>query len=132
MASSVESRVPFLTTEIAEFIFSLPEEYIIDATGTTKSIFREAMRGIVPDPVLDRQDKIGFATSEPTWLRTLWPMLKTVLESDTAAAIPALNRDAMRREADAVLGQKQPVGLPLWRWLSVVFWAEQYSVSFES
>ena len=50
MAHSIESRVPFLTPEIVNFIFSLPEEYIIDNHGLTKSIFREAMRGIAPGP----------------------------------------------------------------------------------
>ena len=32
--------------------------------GTSKSVFRQAMRGIVPDAILDRRDKIGFATPE--------------------------------------------------------------------
>jgi asparagine synthase (glutamine-hydrolysing) len=65
---SVESRVPFLTIPIANFLLSLPEHYLIDHQGRTKSIFREAMRGIVPDEILDRKDKIGFATPEKDWL----------------------------------------------------------------
>ena len=61
---SVESRVPFLTTDLAEFVLSLPEEYLISNDGRTKNIFREAMRGIVPDSILNRKDKIGFETPE--------------------------------------------------------------------
>ena len=61
---SVESRVPFLTTDLAEFVLSLPEEYLISNNGRTKNIFREAMRGIVPDSILNRKDKIGFETPE--------------------------------------------------------------------
>lgn len=64
MAFSIESRVPFLTINQAEFFYSLPEEYLVSNEGVTKYIFREAMSGIVPDAILDRQDKVGFATSE--------------------------------------------------------------------
>ena len=60
MAYSVESRVPFLTPSLADFIFRVPEAFLIDAGGTTKAVFREAMRGLVPDPVLERKDKIGL------------------------------------------------------------------------
>jgi asparagine synthase (glutamine-hydrolysing) len=61
---SVESRVPFLTTDIAEFLLSLPENYLLSDNGDTKHIFKAAMRGIVPDAILDRKDKIGFKTPE--------------------------------------------------------------------
>ena len=60
MAYSIESRVPFLTPELVNFMFSLPEEYSVSANGTTKKLFREAMRGLVPNPILDRKDKIWF------------------------------------------------------------------------
>ncbi len=56
MAHSVESRLPFLTTAMAEFIISLPENYLVGNDGTTKDVFRRAMRGVVPSAVLDRKD----------------------------------------------------------------------------
>lgn len=62
MRFSVESRVPFLTLELVDLLLSMPEEYLISQNGETKNIFRAAMRGIVPDDVLNRRDKIGFAT----------------------------------------------------------------------
>src|SRR5262249_21400488 len=52
MAHSIESRVPFLTPALAELTMSLPEEFLIDDAGTTKAVFRRAMRGLVPDPIL--------------------------------------------------------------------------------
>ena len=48
MAHYIESRVPFLTPDFAEFVLRLPEEHILANDGTTKSVFRAAMRGIVP------------------------------------------------------------------------------------
>jgi asparagine synthase (glutamine-hydrolysing) len=71
MYFSVESRVPFLTTNFASLMLSLPEAYLLSDSGETKSVFRAAMRGIVPDEILDRRDKIGFETKDKAWLRNL-------------------------------------------------------------
>jgi hypothetical protein len=47
-------------------MLSLPDEYLVRSDGLTKNIFREAMRGIVPDLIIDRRDKKGFeAESRP-------------------------------------------------------------------
>ena len=56
MAFSVENRVPFLTTDLLHFVFSLPEEEIISAEGRCKAVLLRAMRGLVPMEVLDRRD----------------------------------------------------------------------------
>jgi asparagine synthase (glutamine-hydrolysing) len=68
MIHSVESRVPFLTTDLVEFLLTLPEDFLLSNKGTTKYIFREAMKGIVPDRILQRKDKIGFETPEKHFL----------------------------------------------------------------
>ncbi len=70
MAFSVESRVPFLDVDVAEFLLTLPEDYLISSRGQTKRVLRAAMRGIVPDAILDRRDKIGFETPQRSWLKT--------------------------------------------------------------
>ena len=69
MSVSIESRVPFLTIELAEYLFSLPEEYLISNDGETKHIFRAAMRDILPKAIVERQDKIGFDMDSSTWAR---------------------------------------------------------------
>jgi len=68
MRYSIESRVPFLDRDFVELVFRLPRAYIIGADATTKLVFREAMRGIVPDAIIERRDKIGFTTPERSWL----------------------------------------------------------------
>lgn len=68
MCFSVENRVPFLDHRLVEFALSLPASYLVSGAGVTKHVFREAMRGIIPDRVIDRNDKIGFAAPEVTWL----------------------------------------------------------------
>tara|TARA_B100001057_G_scaffold486796_1_gene568513 strand:+ start:118 stop:711 length:594 start_codon:yes stop_codon:yes gene_type:complete len=61
---SVESRVPFLTQDMAQFILQLPEDYLFSPKAETKSVFRHAMRDIVPAEILSRKDKIGFVCPE--------------------------------------------------------------------
>jgi asparagine synthase (glutamine-hydrolysing) len=124
MAHSVESRVPFLTTRFAELLFSLPPSYLIDAQGTRKAVFRQAMRGIVPDAVLDRRDKIGFQTPEYAWLGSLKPWVRGILGSDAAARLPVFAAGAIGRITEALDRGTMPSGIPLWRWVNFIRWAE--------
>jgi asparagine synthase (glutamine-hydrolysing) len=67
MAHSREVRLPFLDRRIAELAFSLPPEFLY-RDGTTKRIVRDAGRGLVPDSVLARQDKVGYEPPQRQWL----------------------------------------------------------------
>lgn len=130
MAHSIESRVPFLTPAIAEFVFSLPEEYLLDDRGVSKSIFRAAMRGIVPDAILDRRDKIGFATPEKAWLQRLRPWAEPLLAKDDHAAGTVLNFSAVRDEWRAALDGRARFDTRLWRWVNLIAWSDRYGVEF--
>ncbi len=68
MRFSIESRVPFLERDLVALLQSMPSEFLIGPSGQTKYVFREAMRGIVPDAILDRRDKVGFENDEARWL----------------------------------------------------------------
>lgn len=59
MYYSIENRSPFLDRNLFEFSLKIPTEFLIQ-NGYTKSILREAMRGIVPDEILDNRRKVGF------------------------------------------------------------------------
>jgi asparagine synthase (glutamine-hydrolysing) len=67
MAFSREVRLPFLDRRVAEYALSLPPEFVY-RNGTKKAILRDAVRGIVPDAVLDRKDKVGFEPPQTAWL----------------------------------------------------------------
>ncbi len=63
----LENRCPFLDHRIVEFAFRLPGGMKIQ-NRTTKSILRKALRGIVPDAILDRNDKKGLVVPFRRWL----------------------------------------------------------------
>ncbi len=67
MASSVEGRDPFLDHRLVEFVVALPPQMKY-RNGSGKYVLKQAMRGTLPDEILDRR-KQGFGTPMPEWLR---------------------------------------------------------------
>lgn len=63
MAASVEGRAPFLDRDLVEYVARLPLS-VRYAADVTKAPLKAAMRGLVPDDVLDRP-KRGFGA--PVW-----------------------------------------------------------------
>lgn len=120
MRFSVESRVPFLTPSMCDFLYSLPEHYLVSRSGETKSILRAALRGIVPDDVLERKDKIGFATDEATLIRAA--ATRHGEEIGLFASDELVNGDQVK----AMLGKLTSVGLKsLWRIINYKAWRQQ-------
>jgi asparagine synthase (glutamine-hydrolysing) len=67
MSVGVESRSPFFDHRLAEAALALrPDELLRD--GVLKWPLRAAMRGLVPDAIVDRRDKQGFSVDQNEWL----------------------------------------------------------------
>ena len=64
MAHSVEARVPFTDYRLVDYVFSLPGIYKIH-DGWTKWLLRLATKDLLPEEIVWRKDKLGFAT--PAW-----------------------------------------------------------------
>jgi asparagine synthase (glutamine-hydrolysing) len=78
MATSLESRVPFLDHILVEFAARLPDRWKLSGL-TTKRILRLAMREVLPTSVLKRP-KMGFPVPFATWVRGQWnSLLRDVL-----------------------------------------------------
>src|SRR5205085_5834166 len=58
MMVSLEVRSPFLDQDVAEFARRIPHAFKY-RDGTTKYLLKSALRGVVPDALLDRRKK-GF------------------------------------------------------------------------
>ena len=127
MAHSIESRVPFLTKDIAEFCLSLPEEYLIDMTGRTKSVFKEAMRGIVPDAILNRKDKIGFATPEKDWICCISGWVDSFLAE--IKYVPYLRLNSLREEWENIKDGRTQYSWRMWRCINYIRWMQLLNVN---
>lgn len=131
MSYAVESRVPFLIPEIVDFAFSLPERFLISDRGETKSVFRAAMRGLVPNAILDRRDKIGFITPQDDWLREAEGRLSSLVNKDAARSIPVLNHVVLSRSVADLTDGDGPIPQHIWRVANLTRWSEIFDVSFD-
>ena len=67
MATSLESRVPFLDHKLVEFTASLPERLKLRG-WTTKYVLRKSMKNVLPEAILSRS-KMGFPVPIGAWFR---------------------------------------------------------------
>jgi asparagine synthase (glutamine-hydrolysing) len=65
MAVSLEARVPFLDHEFVALAMSIPEA-VKTRNGVLKSILKKAVRGVIPDDIIDRK-KQGFGVPVREW-----------------------------------------------------------------
>jgi asparagine synthase (glutamine-hydrolysing) len=78
MAFSREMRLPFLSHQVVEFLFSLPNEFKIQ-DGWTKYIMRKAFEPILPKEITWRVDKIGYEPPQSRWMEN--KEIKDLIES---------------------------------------------------
>ena len=119
-----------LAPEFARFVASLPEQYLISENGTSKAVFREAMRGIVPDEILNRRDKIGFEPPEHRWLSQMDKWVEAALTSEQARSIPVFHHSNLLNSWRRARGNPRRYGSWSWRCVNLIKWAEQVGVQF--
>ncbi|MZP29501.1 asparagine synthase (glutamine-hydrolyzing) [Heliobacterium undosum] len=68
MAVSLESRVPLLDYRIVEYASTIPPELKVFGLEP-KSVFKQAIAGIIPEEVRRRKDKKGFPTPINLWFK---------------------------------------------------------------
>ena len=121
MRWSVESRVPFLTTGLAEFVLGLPEEHLVGPDGETKRVLRRALRGILPDEIASRRDKVGFEVPESG-------IVASVIRAnpgwqDGLAEFPFLRAERLISAVDGMVENPQRYSPLAWRVFCLGRWA---------
>ena len=131
MAWSVESRVPFLDYRLVEFLSGLPERLKL-RRGVTKAVFREAMRGVLPEAVRTRGDKMGFVTPEEVWLRRSasdWFREGVAAAMDAAPGL--FDRGRALAMVEAMIAGDIPFTFDPWRILCFGRWSTAISSASE-
>ncbi len=83
MATAVEARVPFLDHEFVRFAMGIPQTAKMRG-GELKHLLKRAVRGVIPDSIIDRR-KQGFGVPVAEWfLRELGPVVRESLHRFTA------------------------------------------------
>lgn len=129
MAHSIEARTPFLDFRLVEFIFNLPAHFKI-SQGFTKRILREALKGVLPEIIRLRTDKLGFATAEETWMcDERSDLFRNELLSAIEKCHELINSNAIHMAND-ILNKKIPFNWSLWRIINFGYWIETFNVTF--
>ena len=121
MAFGIEARVPFLDHRLAEASLLLPDRLKIAGRNQRKIVLREAMRGIVPDVVLGRRDKVAFQPPEKRWLTEAEPVWRRLASHSRAEGAELLAPGAAL-EAIQAFGAGRIAGTTLWRVLNLEMW----------
>ena len=120
MRWSIENRVPFLTIELAEFLLSLPENFILSEKAITKNIFRDSMIGIVPKEILERKDKIGFDAPDKIILKTIFEKNIHIQENKNFNLI--LKQDKSINFITNIINSSRKYDARAWRIMNFMLW----------
>jgi|688.fasta_scaffold10729_6 asparagine synthase (glutamine-hydrolysing) len=130
MANSVEVRVPFLDNDLAEYVMSLPSTMKIKH-GQKKYILRRAMRGIVPDYILDAP-KTGFGVPFGNWLKSpLRNYMLEVFNDPYIVKLEIFDYSKLNNLIQLHLNNKQNNGFLLWKLLNLCIWLKSYKVNLD-
>lgn len=126
MAFGIESRVPFLDNDVTEYVMGLPAALKVRGTEK-KRLLKQALRGIVPNYVLDGP-KTGFGVPFGHWLATsLYGYARGVFEDSVAQPNSFFDKAALfsllKKHKNAPSGQS---GLILWKALNLAIWQNNY------
>lgn len=121
MAHSLEARVPFLDNELVDVALAIPSRWKVQ-NGEGKAIFRRAMRGLLPEPILTKK-KQGFSPPDASWYRgeSLEYVKKILLDPKTLER-GYFRPAAIRRILEEHLGGRVNHRLLIWSLLSFEWW----------
>ncbi len=123
MAHSLEARPPLLDHRLVEFSARVPPALLM-RNGQTKWLLKQAMRGILPDSVIDRP-KRGFAIPLGRWFRgDLRGFVHDVLLSSDSRTRGIFDPDVV--EGLLCRRHDRALDLELWTLLSVELWSRRF------
>lgn len=65
----VEARCPFYDRDLVDFGARIPARLKLEGLERTKRLFRAAMKGVLPEVIRSRKDKLGHSVPLKNWLR---------------------------------------------------------------
>jgi asparagine synthase (glutamine-hydrolysing) len=118
MAASIESRVPLLDKRIVELIASMPPKMKFKG-AEMKYILKRAIKDILPEPILNRKDKMGFPVPLQLWAKNqAKDFLFDTLLSEKSKSRGIFNPDKIEQ----MIMQEQTYGRQLWGVLCLELW----------
>lgn len=122
MAWGIESRVPLLDYRLVELMVAVPPD-IKFKNGRLKHLFRRAVRNLVPEPIVQRRDKMGFPVPLSKWLKgPLREYVGDILLSQRCRQRGIFNPRALEETLD----QEPEFSRAIWGVLCLELWHRQF------
>lgn len=120
MSYGVESRLPFLDYRLVEYCLNMKSNLKL-YKGVTKKALRESMLGIVPDDIINRNDKMGFVTPQYSWMNKKKDHYITLAE-ESLDKMPFIKKEKIL----PLLSKDNDL---LWRVINAGKWITQFKIS---
>jgi asparagine synthase (glutamine-hydrolysing) len=125
MATSLETRAPFLDVHVMELAFSMPGSLKIRG-GERKYVLKRAVQDLVPESVLTRK-KEGFSIPMKNWLKQdLAPLMEDLLSEGRIARRGWFEPSAVRRRIDAHRAGRENHAHTLFSLMVLERWLQEY------
>ena len=127
MSFSIEARVPFLDYRFVEKLLATSNDLKI-RKGVTKYIFREAMKGVLPEKIRLRKDKMGFGTPEDQWFREqAWQKIITdIITSELFKNRKLLDPSKCIAHYQNHISGKINIAADIWKWIHLELWFREF------
>ncbi|MBE3575851.1 MAG: asparagine synthase (glutamine-hydrolyzing) [Firmicutes bacterium] len=97
MAVGLEVRVPYCDHRLVEYVWNIPWPMKF-AGGREKGILRRALRGVLPDEVLERRKSPYPKTHHPAYLAATRRWLEEILADPGAPLLQLMDEQALREQ----------------------------------
>ena len=122
MAHGLESRVPLLDHPLVEFAATLPADIKFEG-GQTKHLLKTACADVLPSPLIERRDKMGFPVPLKEWFAgELRDMVTDVFQSACARTRPFVNGKAVLANLDRTSRYSRKI----WGLLNLELWHQTF------
>jgi len=134
-AVNVSVRMPFLDYRLVEYMYNVPWEYK-NHENREKGLMREALKGLLPEKVLERKKSPFPKTHNPGYTRRMQDMLKVLLSDSNAPIFDIVSKKAL---ADLLnennvnwYGQLMAYPQTIAYFIQVNAWMKEFNVKTES
>ena len=127
MAHSLEARVPFLDSAVADFALSLPRRFRVSGFAK-KRLLRRALSPLLPEEVT-RGPKQGFSIPMAAWLRgPLEPLARDVLSPSSLRRQGLVDPAAVTAVLDRHISRREDLSRQIWGLMALTLWVDRHGV----
>lgn len=133
----LEVRMPFCDYRVVEYAYNMPWEYKA-LNGREKGILREAMKGILPDEIIERKKSPYPKTHNPLYLKIVSEKVLKIFEKKDSILNELINKESVKtiiNNPDLVkspwYGQLMRAPQMLAYLIQLDYWFDKYNVKMD-